>query len=371
MRGHVDTESLALYAEGLLSRRRSAQIRSHLPGCPACTATVRQLTGVSGLLGQVPAAPLPPGVAARLDAALAAETARQEPGLVTGTASAGGAAGAAPEGRTADGWSPGSPDAAVPSAGLPAIPPSSAPSAPAGPAGPAGHPAAPTAPTGPAGQRPGPGHAHRSRGPGRAGRWARRSTAGQRLAAAAGVLAVLAAGGYGLSRLAATPPGPSASSRAATALAPAALPTFSSHLDYQPHTLGQVAAQALREYRSTSGATAGTVTGGPAATIGSSASSGASGSTGPGKPGGAASRNGAAEAGPGMFSVAAATLQRCAATVAAGRRVELVDRASYAGQPAIIVVLAARGQTPAWVWVAGLGCRPGHPDRLAGAPLGG
>ena len=55
MRGHVDAESLALYAEGLLSRRQSARIRSHLSSCPECAATQQQLAGVTALLGQVPA----------------------------------------------------------------------------------------------------------------------------------------------------------------------------------------------------------------------------------------------------------------------------------------------------------------------------
>ena len=77
MRGHVDAESLALDAEGLLSRRQSARVRSHLAGCPECAATRQQLTEVTALLGQVPAAPLPPATAARLDLALSAEAARR------------------------------------------------------------------------------------------------------------------------------------------------------------------------------------------------------------------------------------------------------------------------------------------------------
>ena len=80
MRGHVDAESLALDAEGLLSRRQSARVRSHLSGCPQCTATRQQLTEVTTLLGQVPAAPLPPAIAVRLDLALTAEAARRAAG---------------------------------------------------------------------------------------------------------------------------------------------------------------------------------------------------------------------------------------------------------------------------------------------------
>ena len=54
MRGHVDAESLALCAEGLLSTRRSARIRSHVAGCPECAATQARLAEVPALLAQVP-----------------------------------------------------------------------------------------------------------------------------------------------------------------------------------------------------------------------------------------------------------------------------------------------------------------------------
>src|SRR5580693_1438708 len=77
MRGHVDAESLALCAEGLLSKRLSERIRSHAASCPGCAAAQARLTEVPALLAQVPPPPLPPGIAARLDAALSAETARR------------------------------------------------------------------------------------------------------------------------------------------------------------------------------------------------------------------------------------------------------------------------------------------------------
>ncbi len=85
MRGHVDAESLALCAEGLLSRRRSERIRSHVASCPECAATQARLTQVPALLAQVPPPALPPGIAARLDAALSAEAALRaagDPGTV-------------------------------------------------------------------------------------------------------------------------------------------------------------------------------------------------------------------------------------------------------------------------------------------------
>ena len=64
-------------------------------------------------------------------------------------------------------------------------------------------------------------------------------------------------------------------------------------------------------------------------------------------------------------------LRGCAGTIADGRAVELVDRASYAGRPAIIIVLAAGGGQPATVWVVGPGCSADHPDKITEGPLGG
>ena len=77
MRGHVDAESLALCAEGQLSRRQSERIRAHVATCPECAAAQARLSEVPALLAQVPPPALPPGIAARLDAALSAETGRR------------------------------------------------------------------------------------------------------------------------------------------------------------------------------------------------------------------------------------------------------------------------------------------------------
>ena len=103
MRGHADAESLALCAEGLLSRRRSERIRSHVASCPGCAAAQARLTEVPALLAQVPPSPMPPGIAARLDAALSAETARRaapDRGAVPGQAAPAQPAGTAPRHRT-------------------------------------------------------------------------------------------------------------------------------------------------------------------------------------------------------------------------------------------------------------------------------
>jgi hypothetical protein len=77
MSGHVDAEVLALYAEGQLSRRRTTRVRAHLSGCPECGATLAALAEVSTQLSYVSAAAMPTAVAARLDAALSAESAHR------------------------------------------------------------------------------------------------------------------------------------------------------------------------------------------------------------------------------------------------------------------------------------------------------
>ena len=77
MRGHVDAESLALGAEGQLSRRRSDRIRAHVARCPECAAAQARLAEIPALLAQMPPPAVPPVIAARLDAVLSAESARR------------------------------------------------------------------------------------------------------------------------------------------------------------------------------------------------------------------------------------------------------------------------------------------------------
>ena len=350
MRGHVDAESLARYAEGLLSRRQTARIRTHLSRCPECAATQQQLSGVTALLGQVPAAPLPPAVATRLDLALAAEAAR----------------------RAAE------PAAAGPPGPLPAAQPpyyrrhhqphprASRPA-----------PAAPRRP-GPAGPVPRQARGRaRQAGTGGTGtggtgarRWGLRSPATLRLVSVAGAAVVLAAGGYGLSRLSASPGSNSSPSSAAAPSAQrpeaGALPVFSSGTRYHPGTLGQQASSALAQYHQGTAAP-GAIQGGPAqgAASASTPDSGGRAVSGP------ATRRGVNRLAPLVSPAEEATLRGCAAAVADGRTVELVDRASYSGRPAIIIVLAARGSQPATVWVAGPRCAAGHPDKIIEGPLGG
>jgi hypothetical protein len=80
MRGqmtHPDTDVLAEFRAGLITGRRGARITAHLGGCERCTALDQQLAGVRSLLASVPAPAMPDSVAQRLDTVLAAEVAQR------------------------------------------------------------------------------------------------------------------------------------------------------------------------------------------------------------------------------------------------------------------------------------------------------
>ena len=80
MRGqmtHLDTDVLAEFRAGLITGRRGARITAHLGGCERCTALDEQLAGVRSLLASVPAPAMPDSVAQRLDTVLAAEVAQR------------------------------------------------------------------------------------------------------------------------------------------------------------------------------------------------------------------------------------------------------------------------------------------------------
>jgi nucleotide-binding universal stress UspA family protein len=81
MRGqmtHLDTDVLAEFRAGLITGRRSARIGAHLASCGRCTALDEQLAGVSSVLASVPAPAMPDSVARRLDMVLAAEVAQRD-----------------------------------------------------------------------------------------------------------------------------------------------------------------------------------------------------------------------------------------------------------------------------------------------------
>ncbi|WP_381796284.1 anti-sigma factor family protein [Streptomyces niveus] len=71
---HPDVSEISDLTEGLLSPARSAEVREHLDGCALCADVHESLEEIRGLLGSLPGPPrMPADVAARVDAALAAE----------------------------------------------------------------------------------------------------------------------------------------------------------------------------------------------------------------------------------------------------------------------------------------------------------
>ncbi|RAJ37632.1 hypothetical protein K353_04549 [Kitasatospora sp. SolWspMP-SS2h] len=72
---HPDLDALADLAEDLLPPERAAALHAHLAHCPLCAEDFAALCGLPALLADVPAPALPPDVADRLTAALAAESA--------------------------------------------------------------------------------------------------------------------------------------------------------------------------------------------------------------------------------------------------------------------------------------------------------
>ncbi|CAG7651563.1 anti-sigma factor family protein [Actinacidiphila bryophytorum] len=73
---HPDVMEIADLAEGILPSERAAEIRAHVESCGECGEVLASLQEIRGLLGELPdPEPMPADVAARIDAALAAETA--------------------------------------------------------------------------------------------------------------------------------------------------------------------------------------------------------------------------------------------------------------------------------------------------------
>ncbi|WP_193777568.1 hypothetical protein [Streptomyces sp. E5N298] len=74
MTGHPDVAEIADLAEGILPTARTADVRQHLENCALCADVYASLGEIQDLLGTLPAPPpMPDDVAARIDAALAAE----------------------------------------------------------------------------------------------------------------------------------------------------------------------------------------------------------------------------------------------------------------------------------------------------------
>lgn len=70
MAGHVDTDTLADHAEGVLDPERDARVRSHLSSCAQCRDVVEQLHSVSAMLASLPSPSMPDDVSARIEASI-------------------------------------------------------------------------------------------------------------------------------------------------------------------------------------------------------------------------------------------------------------------------------------------------------------
>lgn len=307
MRGHVDAESLALCAEGLLSRRRSERVRAHVTSCPGCAAAHARLTEVPALLARVPPPSLSPGIEARLDAALSTEVARR---AAQDAVVAPGRSGPEHVGREHVG-----PDHV----------------------GPELHPGA--VPT------PGPP------------RWWRpRLPVAARVLAAAGVVVVVAGVGYAVAQSSSSPSTSRSSSGAVSEPTAGASSAGSLPLHASANAPGgggatfTVTHSGTRYHRGTL----------PAQAAGVLAHS----STGLIRPGGAVGRSRR----PGLDLTGCVLRVAGAPAVDAGE-VKLVDEARYRGRPATVIVVAATPTRPGRVYVAGTRCSSSDSDILAEARL--
>lgn len=77
MTSHVDTETLALLAEGLLEENEERSVEAHVSECAQCGDQLAALGDVTRVLAEVPAPPIPDGLIGRIDDALRAEREHQ------------------------------------------------------------------------------------------------------------------------------------------------------------------------------------------------------------------------------------------------------------------------------------------------------
>lgn len=85
MTRHVSTENLARFRGGDLSTARSTRVAAHLRSCARCRETSDALARVPSLLASVEVPPMPAHLAARIETALAAESAHRTASAPEGT----------------------------------------------------------------------------------------------------------------------------------------------------------------------------------------------------------------------------------------------------------------------------------------------
>jgi Putative zinc-finger len=327
VRGHADAQQLAAFREGLLPARKAAKVAAHLSSCPRCAELDAQLAAVTTILARTPAPPMPASLAARLDAALAAEIARSPVAA--------------------------SPTGAAPPADAASRPSATAPPGADSPVGAASTAGAP-APGERAGHRTGPASGRDAAGRGaRPPRSPWRLT--PRLAAAAAAVVLVAGGGYAIARVAlagnsseqSSSAGSSASrsapSGSAVARAPEAapgaairggLPLVASGTSYQAGQLPAQVGAVLKRYPAPEGS--------------------------PGRP---------TVASPVSPQSAFPQLNACVSHLAGGQRPRLVDIARYGTRPAAVIVVPVPGPTTLRIWVVGPGCTGQGGDVIARSSL--
>jgi hypothetical protein len=314
MNEHADLELIAAFREGLLRSTDGDRIGHHLSRCGECALRQAALDDVTTALAQA-APPLPPSLARRLDAALAAE-------MTAARAAAGGAPSRAAQGARREQESR---PARQQRAGRSR----------------ARHGHGGRAPSGrPAGAaRPGR-HDRPSR---------RRMARALRPLAVAASVCVLAGGGYLLANsLTRTPPGSTAAGKSG-ANAPAASGAGMaprSHM-YAPQGGATVAKVAI-EHSQTSYQPAQLRS--QAATVASKYASSIPSS--PGKAGYTTVQ---------PFGTSSA-LAGCLRRVTGSQSGMIVDMASYAGHPAMVIIEPRRGTVAGHVWVVGTGCSASASD---------
>jgi hypothetical protein len=339
---------MADFREGLLPARKAAAISAHLSSCPRCAELDAQLASVTSLLAAIPAPPMPASLVARLDAALAAETAARAAAASPATTTDGAARGTSVTPDDAAQGTSITPDDAIrsasvtdePVAGTPAQPGSRQPG-PASP-GPAPHGPAPATPA-LRGRRRAARAERAGRGPGRGGGTRPPSRLALRIATAAAAIVLVAGGGYAITRVlaggstastAASSPGAvhsNVSRSSASGLAPVAQPATAAGVlvvrSGTSYRAGQLPAQVrsvLRRF-----------------------------------PAPAPSPSAVHAARPARAAAAFPQLAACVSRVAGAAVPRLIDIASYRGRPVAVIVVPVTGSSRVRVWLVGTAC-PAH-----------